>query len=528
MANVDVFAGARLPRSPVYGMRGMVVSGHSLASLAGMRVLEQGGSLADAMIATSAVLTVTIPQATSTGGDAFILYHDAATGKTVGLNASGHAPAGATPEAFAGGMKVRGPLAASVPGMIRGWEALHQCYGKLPWKGLFAAAIDLAAHGHPLSRVLAAGLRLFHADVSADPGLSALYMPGGVPLNAGDVVRQPALAETLSEIAEKGAGAYYEGRIAKSIGDYSRSRGGLLSAGDFAGYQPEWVTPLETTYRGLTVRVMPPNSYGVLMLMQLNALSGLSSEELAGASTAQRLAWLMAAARATFAAGEKFIADPRTDPAPLDDMLGARQTQELQHAVRTLSNGTAGGGKGGTSCIVMADKDGNACSVVQSVFHVFGSAFMDPGTGILLNNRMTGFTHKPGLPRSVAPGKRPPHTLNPTMTLDGGKPRYLLTTPGGPAQTISLIQVLTGLVDLKRELSTCVEGPRWSIDLAGRALVELGYDDATLAELGRLGYPTGRAEGASYFGSIKAIEVMKNGVLAGMADMRREAYAVGA
>jgi len=528
MARVDSFAGARLPRSPVYGTRGMVVSGHSLASLAGLRVLERGGSLADAMIATSAVLCVVIPQATSAGSDGFILYHDAKSAKTHGLNASGHAPAGANTTVFKDGMKPRGPLAASVPGLCRGWEELHRKFGRLPWKDLFAPAIDLAGRGHPLSRVLAAGLRLFHDDVKADPGLSALYMPGGAALKAGDFVRQPALAETLAEIADKGSAAYYEGRIARSIGDYAQKRGGVLAASDFAGYRPDWVEPLETTYRGLAVRVMPPNSYGLLMLMQLNALSGIDGAELRDASDARRLTYLMAAARASFAEGEKFIADPRATPVPIADLLGGAMTAKLQAAVRGLRDGRAGAAASGTSCIVLADHEGNACSVVQSVFHVFGSAFLDPGTGVLLNNRMMGFTHLPDRPRTVTPGRRPPHTLNPVIVLDRNRPRYLVTTPGGPAQTISLVQVLTGLVDRGLELSQCVEGPRWSIDLGGHTLLEMGYTDETLAELGGLGFAAKRAEGASYFGSIKAIEVMPNGVLAGMADMRREAYAVGA
>ena len=201
---VDEFAGVKMPRSPVYGTKGMVVSGHSLASLAGLRMLERGGSVVDAMIATSAVLATVLPHATSFGGDAFIIHHDAKAGKTEGLNACGPAPAGATPEYFKDGMTVHGPNAASVPGIVRGWERLHQKHGKMPWRDLFADAIDLAENGHPRSRVLAGALRLF-AHVGKDPGCAALYMPGGVPMNPGDIVKQPALAETIRDIAEHGS-----------------------------------------------------------------------------------------------------------------------------------------------------------------------------------------------------------------------------------------------------------------------------------------------------------------------------------
>ena len=526
MANQDSFAGVKIPRSPVYGTKGMVVSGHSLASLAGLRVLERGGSVIDAMIATSAVLCVVLPHATSLGGDAFILYHDAKKGATEGLNASGHAPAGATPGFFRDGMKARGPLAFSVPGIVRGWEEIHRKHGRLKWKDLFADAID-AADAHPLSRILAAALNLFRDDVESDPGCRALYYPGGEPLKAGDIIHCPALAETVREIAENGSKPFYEGRIARSIGDYSQAKGGLASAVDFEGYMPEWVTPLETDYRGRTVRVMPPNSYGILMLMQLNALSGLSSDEIAG-DDATRVAYLMRAMRASFAEGRDHIADPRTNPAPIGKLLGEKTTARLREAVRSGVHEALPHPAGGTSCITIADAAGNAVSVVQSVFHVFGSAFLDPGTGILMNNRMTGFSTDPNHAGVVAPGKRPAHTLNPVVVLQDGRVRYLMTTPGGPAQTITNVQMLTHMIDRGMELSAATEEPRWSINLQGEALLDDAYSDDVVKRLEGMGFPARRASGASYFGSAKMMEILDNGVMCGVADSRREAYAVGA
>ena len=525
MAGQDSFAGIRIPRSPVYGTKGMVVSGHSMASMAGLRVLERGGNVIDAMIATSTVLTVILPHATSLGGDAFILHHGAKTGETVGLNASGHAPAGATTEFFKDGMEKRGPLAFSIPGIVRGWEEIHQKHGSLPWTDLFADAIA-AAESHPLSRILGGALNLFRDEIEADPGCAALYYPGGEPMKGGDLVRQPVLADTLRDIAENGSAAFYEGRIGKSIGDYSRANGGLASAADFEGYKPEWVTPLETDYRGRSVRVMPPNSYGLLMLMQLNALSGLSSEEIAG-DEATRVSYLMRAMRASFSEGRHHIADPRTNPAPVDELLGEAMTARLQEAVKTGDHPSLPHPAGGTSCITIADASGNAVSVVQSVFHVFGGAFMDPGTGILMNNRMTGFSTDPNHASSVAPYKRPSHTLNPVVVLEGGKVRYLMTTPGGPAQTITNVQILTNMIDRGMELSEAIEEPRWSINLEGVSLLDDVYSRETEDKLAAMGFETERATGASYFGSAKMMEILPNGVMAGAADGRREANAVG-
>ncbi|MGB0632704.1 MAG: gamma-glutamyltransferase, partial [Alphaproteobacteria bacterium] len=350
----DVFAGVRLARSPVYGTKGMVVSGHSLASTAGLRTLDKGGSLVDAMISTSATLSVVLQQATSLGGDAFFLYHDASEGKTIGLNATGHAPDGATPEYYKDGIPDRGPNAVSVPGMVRGWERLHERYGRLPWEELFEDAID-AAEAHPASRVMTAGLDLFRDDVMADPACRALYFDdAGNRMQAGDILRQPALAETLRKIVAGKSAAYYEGDIAKSIGEYAVANGGLLGPDQFAGYEPEWVELLATDYRGHTVQVMPPNSYGMLMLLQLNGLSALSSEQIADNDT-DRLDYLIRAMQGAFTLGQPFISDPRVVDIPVDRLLGAETTKNLQDCVVNGTDPSTFENKGGTSCIVIAD-----------------------------------------------------------------------------------------------------------------------------------------------------------------------------
>ena len=521
----DVFAGVRLARSPVYGTKGMVVSGHSLASTAGLRTLDKGGSLVDAMISTSSTLAVVLQQATSLGGDAFFLYHDAQAGKTIGLNATGHAPDGATDQYYKDGIPERGPNAVSIPGMVRGWERLHEKYGRLPWNELFDDSID-AAEAHPASRIMTAGLDLFRDAVTADPGCKAQYFNNGERLRAGEILRQPALADTLRMIRDGKSAVYYEGEISKSIGEYALSHGGLIGPDQFAGYEPEWVEPLSTTYRGHDVQVMPPNSYGLLMLLQLNGLSALKPEQLADNDT-DRLDYLIRAMQGAFTFGQPYISDPRVVDIPVDRLLGPDTTKNLQDCVVNGTDPSTFENKGGTSCIVIADGEGNAMSVVQSVFHVFGSAFMDPGTGILMNNRMTGFRVDPSDPRNVAPRKRPSHTLNPVMVLKDGKPKYLMTTPGGPGQTLSMVQVLTNLVDRGMELTTAIEYPRWSVGLDGSFMLEDGYPEEIANELGRRGHVVKHGSGASYFGSAKTIEVLDNGVITGAADTRREAFAAG-
>src|SRR5580700_10428659 len=219
----------RSPRAPVFGRHAMVVSGHAAATLAGVNILERGGNLVDAMVGASAALAVVVGQATSIGGDCFLLYHEAASGRSFGLNASGVAPALATPEVFPDGMNTRGPLASVVPGLVRAWDVMHARFGRLPWKDLFDRAIELA-QGHPVSKVLAERLPENRDALAADPGCAALYLPQGRPVAIGEVLRQPALAASLRAIAAEGADELYCGDLAARIARHQEERGGLIKA----------------------------------------------------------------------------------------------------------------------------------------------------------------------------------------------------------------------------------------------------------------------------------------------------------
>ena len=501
----------------------MAVSGHPLATMEAIRILQAGGSVVDAGIAASVVLTTVMQQATSPAGDIFMLIHHA-DGGTVGLNGSGPAPQAATPDKFPDGIPKTGPLASVVPGIVGAWQAAYERHGRLPWADLFASGIDIAGDGYPLAPVLA-GLIAENKDALArDPGMSGVYLPGGEPLGVGDMLRQPALARTLSEIAEGGAAAFYEGRAADAIGRMCEERGGLIRADDFKTVAPEWVTPIETDYRGLTVRVMPPNSFGILLLLQLNALGGVDPTRLRGL-TADRFEHFIHAARAAFAEGEPRIADPAFADIPLDELLGEATTARLRAMVDAPAEMPVPGD--GTSALSVADGEGNGITFVQSVFAAFGSFVLEPETGLLMNNRLSGFKTEPGHPSVIAPGKRPPHTLNPTQAFEGGRLRYMMATPGAQNQTLALAQVISNLVDQNLGLAEAVSVPRWAMDLRGEGLfLEGGVSDEVLAELDGRGIPMRRGTDR-HFGSIKAIGVLENGALTGVADHRRNAFAAG-
>jgi gamma-glutamyltranspeptidase len=514
----------RSARAPVFGGQAMVVSGHAAATLAGISILKRGGNLVDAMVGASAALAVVVGQATSIGGDCFLLYHEAATGRSFGLNASGVAPALAVPERFPDGMKTRGPLASVVPGLVRAWDVMHARFGRLPWKDLFQSAIELA-QGHPVSKVLAERLPENREALAADPGCAALYLPQGRPVAIGEVLRQPALATSLRAIAAEGADEFYCGDLARRIARFQEERGGLIRASDLAAYAPLWVEPIATDYRGHRVEVMPPNSYGILLLMQLNGLAGLDSETLTK-SIARRLGYQISAMYAAFE-GVPFIADPQAVPDAIDRLLGPEMTAAMRSAVCSGAGGAKVADRGGTACLLLADQQGNAISLVQSVFNVFGSTVLDPTTGILFNNRMQGFTHRLGKPNSVAPGRRPAHTLCPVLVRRGARVRFALATPGGLSQTLTNIQVLSYLIDEGRDVAAAVEAPRWCNTKAGDVLLDGEFSQSILSELARMGHKAERADDAYFYGSAKAIELFATGTLAGGADYRREAFALG-
>lgn len=515
----------RSGRAPVYGQRGMVVSGHSAATLAGLKVLESGGHIVDAMIAASAVLGTVLGHATSLGGDCFILYHEAATGKTHALNASGTAPALATPDRFPDGMKAHGALAPVVPGLVRAWDVMHRRFGKRPWHELFKDAID-AAEAHPVSYVLATRIEAHRQELAADPGCAALYLPNGRPIAVGETLRQPNLAATLRAIADKGADAFYRGDIARHIDAYFRAHQGAMRAEDLAGYAPIWVEPLATEYRGHRVTVMPPNSYGGLLLMQLNGLAALDSSALAG-DAAKRIAYQMSAMKKAFALGVPLIGDPGKNPESGTRMLAPEMTAKMRQAVVNLESAPPVKDTSGTSCLVLADRFGNAISVVQSVFNVFGSAFLEPRTGLLFNNRMQGFTPQAGKANSLIPGTRPAHTLCPVLVLRQGKVRYAMATPGGLSQTLTNTQVLTNLIDRRMDIAAAVEAPRWCNTKSGDFLIEAEFPESVVTALAAAGHKAKRRDDGYFYGSSKAVEVLPSGNLAGAADHRREAFALG-
>jgi gamma-glutamyltranspeptidase/glutathione hydrolase len=502
--------------SPVYGRRGMVVSGYPLATLAGIEQIEAGGAVADAAIAAAAVLAVTLPQYCSIGGDAFAVIHDGLQG-TVALNGSGPCPAGLSPEALKGEVPARGANSAVVPTLVRAWAALHARFGRRSWPALFARAIQYAGDGFAASFDLGRAVAEHRRQLDADPGCRAAFAPA---FAAGALFRQPALARTLAMVAERGADAFYRGEIAARLAAYASSQGGALSVADLAAADVAWVPALSTAYRGLSVHVAPPNSYGLYLLLQLRALEGAPASALAG-GTSERLGHLIRAAERAFAAGAPWVTDPAFVPAArapeIDRILAAPPGTQAPAAAA-----------GGTAGVAVADGAGNGISFIQSVYRPFGAMTLDPATGILLNNRLASCSLDAAHPNRLEPGRRPAHTLSPALAFADGRLRYVLGSPGGPGQTLTLTQVVSNLVDRGLSLAEAVRAPRWSWDLAGRIVIEAPFPPETAGALAARGIAaTATAADLPYFGSAEVIGRRADGTLESQADFRREAAAIG-
>lgn len=508
-------------QDPVHSKAGVVVAGHPLAAEAGREALAAGGSATDALIASAATLCVVLPQAVTLGGDAFGLFYQAADATVHGLNASGRASRALVPDRLQRSDLEHGALSPTVPALVLGWEAAHRRFGKLAWSELFAAAIAAADHGVPVSRILASAIMQHEALIARDAGLAALLIPSGRSLVEGDLLLQPQLAECLRTIARGGAAAFYQGPVARSLATRIARGGGLLNVDDFAGSATDWVAPISVDYRGHMVATVPPNSFGLFGLLQLKELDSHDhGRELPGA----RLVAQVAAAERAFVTGAGYLADPDAT-----GITGADLRSLLASPIPNASAARIGSSPGGTAVAMAIDRDGNAALIVQSIFTLFGSGVFDAETGILLNNRMRGFSLDPSHPNVVAAGKRPAHTLSPMMMLRDGRLRLVLATPGGLGQTPTLVQIIDGHIGAGLDLETAIARPRWSYDLDQRVIVEAGLSDDVVSAVAACGVSVYRPTRATpFFGSVKAIQIAPDGTYRGVADRRRDGAVAGA
>ena len=535
-------------RPDVRGTHGAVSSDHPLASAVGYDVLRRGGNATDAAVAMAAVLAVVRPHMNGIGGDAFALFYDGASGEVTALNGSGRAGALATPDFFAAAghdtVPEVGPLSVSVPGAVAAWADAHAREGSLPWAELIAPAVGYARDGFPVSTRLAAD---FDAQGGAlnEPG-RALFLPGDAPPEPGALLRQPELAATLERIAAEGADGFYRGPVAEALAEFVEAEGGYLRARDLAEHASSWVEPLRGEYLDHTFLVLPPNTQGVAQLQQMEMAKSFALGEM-GHNTSSYFHTLLEVKKLAFADRDRWVADPAHVDIPLDRLLDSDYLAErarlvdpgaaapaVEPGVGSDAGGTPTGSDdppddgGDTVYLTVVDADGNAVSWIQSLFHGFGSGLLEPGTGVLLQNRGALFTLEEGHPNRVAPGKRPYHTLTPTMALRDGALAFTLGTPGGDSQTQSILQIVNALLLFGMTPQEAVEAPRYR----GYGGTEVALEDRVgadvVSELEALGHEVEVIHGwTATFGGAQMIRVdPESGALFAAADPRREAYAI--
>ncbi len=461
-------------RSKVATKYGIVAASQPLAARAGVQILERGGNAVDAAIATNAVMGLVEPQSNGIGGDLFAIVYEAKTGAIHGLNSCGWAPAGLTPALLKGqgltAMPQGGIHTVTVPGAVAGWDALLAKLGSQPLSDLLAPAIVYADEGFPVSDVIAAHWGVLAEKLAAEPNAAATYLPNGHAPRSGELFRNPELAASLRLIAKSGRAGFYDGPTADAILAISDERGGTMTAADLREFEPEWVDPISTTYRGWKVYELPPNTQGIAALMMLNLMEQFPLGDY-GFHSARALHVMIEAKKLAYADMLRYVGDARVSPAPVPALLdkahakarargigagdAARDVQPSVFDGLTTSSGQD------TIYLSVIDRDGNIVSLIQSIYEGFGCAIVPRGSGFALHNRGALFTLDESHPNALAPRKRPLHTIIPGF-MQRGETRIGFGIMGGFNQAQAHAQFVANIVDYGLDIQQALEAGRFT------------------------------------------------------------------
>lgn len=523
-------------RSVVMSRNGMVASSQPLASLAGIRILLQGGNAVDAAIAVAAVLNVVEPHMTGIGGDAFALVYWKATGELKGLNASGRSPYGSGLGFFLDkGMDhipERGILSVTVPGALDGWVALLEKYGSMGMSQVLEPAIAYAEGGFPVTEVISGEWREAIEELRAFPGLVKHYSTNGHGPKPGQIWANPNLARTLRTIASEGRAAFYEGEIAKAIVRCSTEYGGLLEERDLRDHTSTWVDPISTTYRGYTLYELPPNGQGLAAIQMLNIMEGYDIQSM-GPNSPDYLHLLVEAKKLAFADRDRYVLDPEFGDIPLEKLISKEyaETQRERITMGRASPGVVSGSETGSDTVYLCvvDKEGNLVSFINSIFKAFGSAIVAGDTGIILQNRGKAFSLDEGHLNRLEPHKRPLHTIIPAMVFRGENPFMAFGVMGADMQPQGHAQVLINLVDFGLNIQGAMEAPRIRHLEGMEVILEEPLESQVSGDLEKRGHRILRKRfPTNQFGGGQGIIIdPSSGALLGGSDPRKDGCALG-
>lgn len=458
-------------RSMAMTQYGIVATSQAVASQAGAAILAKGGNAVDAAIAANAALGVIEPMMNGVGGDLFAIVYDAKTKQLYGLNSSGWAPKGLSIEALKakGLTKLRTIDEVTVPGTVAGWDALHSRWGRVSLAEDLAPAIALATQGIAVTETDAENWDTYGTPFGKDPEFARVFLPGGKAPIAGQLFKNPDLAETLRRIAEHGRDGFYEGPTADAILKLERQLGGFMEGDDLTQFKPQWVDPISTTYHGWKVYEMPPNGQGEAALAMLNIMEEFPIQQW-GHNSQKSLHVEIEAKKLAYADLQRYVGDPDATKIPTQALiskeLAAKRAKLItdKAACQVLpSDLTAELSKqaSDTTYLTVVDRDGNEVSLIQSNAGAFGGGLVAPGTGFPLQNRGAGFAMRPGRPNTLRPRTRPLHTIIPAYMTDGQR-RIAFGIMGGFNQAQAHAQFVSNIVDFGMNIQAALEAARFS------------------------------------------------------------------
>ncbi len=517
-------------RSPVIASEGMAATSHPLATLAAIDTLRAGGNAVDAAVAAVAVLCVIEPHMTGIGGDCFALI--AEPGKPVwGYNGCGRSGAKASTEALLEkgmtSIEPTSPHAVNVPGAIEAWDALLKARGSWPLDRVLAPAIKYAEHGFPVAPRVASDWKGWVSKLRNSAGATKHYLPNGGTPAEGDVMKLPALAETLKAIAKNGPKAFYEGSIAQDMASTLAAKGSVLTAEDFAKHRGEVVTPISTNYRGIDLVEIPPNTQGLTALVTLNVLENFDLASL-DALGPDRFHLMLEAARLGFAVRDTHIAEPSFMRVPVDalnDKAFAKTLAAKLDRTKRVPLPAAPTPGSDTVYLTVVDRDRRAVSLINSLYSSFGTGICTEKTGVLFNNRGSGFVLKPGHPNTLGPSKRPMHTIIPALAMRGGRCDTTFGVMGAHYQPMGHVQMVLNMFDYGMDIQTAIDAPRAFFE-GESTVIERGLPLATVEGLKARGHKI--VEAPSPWGGAQAIRIdWDRGVLIGGSEPRKDGCALG-
>lgn len=531
-------------RSPVYSTKGLAATSHPLAAKAAIDILSIGGNAIDAAISAAAVLAVVEAHSTGVGGDLFCLYKPSSSKDIIALNASGRAPKALSLDKLNEvGIKdvipFTSPHAVSIPTGVAGWIKLVEDHGSISLKQILKPAIDCAENGYVVADIIADYWEREFDKLSKDDDSKKVFLPSGIPLKAGETHYQPRLAETLIRISEEGRKGFYEGKVAKDMVEKLNSLGGFHSIEDFATAEADYVQPISANYRGFDVFECPPNGQGIIALMIMKILEGFDFEKIEPDS-ALRIHLQAEATKIAFSHRSHYLADPEFSDIPVDTMLSNDYINKLRSMIK-LDSCVEENYKPelprhhDTVYITVVDKDKNMVSLINSIFHSFGSGIMAPKSGVLFQNRGAGFVLEANHPNSVVGGKRPMHTIIPSMVLKDNNPFLSFGVMGGHYQPMGQAHVLSNIIDYGMDPQASLDFPRTFFtaqkdDVQGsldKVLeCEKGISDKVKNELKNIGHNVKVCDLPHGGGQVIKFKKDSN-VLIGGSDPRRDGCAIG-